>query len=446
MQEKTFLLATGEPPTSVGGEKTQCASSALPGLKPGARQSEKKRRLSHQSANRRRQFLREINSVLESIVACVPIPEYACHNEHTRFLGFPQTRYHTGKEPAVRVWLACLLAGSMACVARAEERPRPSSPKVRPPQQRQFIFHYSFVIKDLKPGTHLRVWIPSPRRPLCLRGAPVDQQAEPLWGKLPFALSRAREPKYGNEILYFQTTVPASGQVEVDLPYRITRYEVNALDNTRRFTLGKEYRRVLLAPSRLVPVGGKPLLFLASGDPVPREPMRLGRHVFELVRQALSYRKTGRGWGRGDVLWVCDSRYGNCSDFHSLFLSLMRSQGVPALFQIGFPIPAEKPQGRLSGYHCWAWFFPPGRVPVPVDISEADKHPQRAAEHFGRLGTDRVAFSVGRDLVLVPRQQGEPLNFFIYPYAEIGGQPVAPEHFQWRFRYRELARPLGTIR
>jgi len=29
---------------------------------------------------------------------------------------------------------------------------------------------------------------------------------------------------------------------------------------------------------------------------------------------------------------------------------------------------------------------------------------------------------VGRDLKLSPSQQGEPLNYFVYPYVEIGGK------------------------
>ncbi len=333
-----------------------------------------------------------------------------------------------------RLLLAGLIVGSAASWAFAQQN-RPQEPA-----KRQFVFHYAFAIRNLPPGKTLRVWMPSPRRPLCLQGAPRTQRAEPLWRQLPYELSRAREPKYGNEILFFQTVVPPSGRVEVDLPYRITRYRVDALkEPAGEYHLAARYRRVLLAPSRLVPVGGRPLELLAGGGPVPKEPLALGRYVFDRVREALSYRKVGQGWGRGDVLWVCDSRYGNCSDFHSLFLSLMRSHGVPALFEIGFPVPEGQPQGRVGGYHCWAWFFPAEHVPVPVDISEADKHPERASQYFGRLGVDRVSFSVGRDLALVPRQHGPLLNFFVYPYAELDGKPVPGEKFQWRFRYREWA-------
>src|SRR5439155_13718790 len=128
------------------------------------------------------------------------------------------------------------------------------------------------------------------------------------------------------------------------------------------------------------------------------------------------------------------SGYGNCSDFHSLFISLARSQKIPAKFEIGFPLPARHGAGDIPGYHCWAKFRPEGKGWVPVDISEANKDPKMRDYYFGNLTPDRVAFSTGRDLGLVPRQAGGPLNFFVYPYVEVGGKPypqVEP-HFSFR--------------
>jgi hypothetical protein len=55
-----------------------------------------------------------------------------------------------------------------------------------------------------------------------------------------------------------------------------------------------------------------------------------------------------------------------------------------------------------------------------VDASEAWKSKRHYA-CFGRLPSDRVAFTIGRDLVLESRQAGQPLNFLVYPYAEADG-------------------------
>ena len=47
------------------------------------------------------------------------------------------------------------------------------------------------------------------------------------------------------------------------------------------------------------------------------------------------------------------------------------------------------------------------------------------------------ALSVGRDLTLAPRQDGAPLNYFVYPYVEVDGKPFAG--VSQSFAYHDLA-------
>ena len=70
-----------------------------------------------------------------------------------------------------------------------------------------------------------------------------------------------------------------------------------------------------------------------------------------------------------------------------------------------------------------------------MDISEADKHPQMAGYYFGKLTADRVTFSVGRDLVLNPRQTAEPLNFFVYPHLEVDKKKISSDQISLKFRF-----------
>ena len=42
--------------------------------------------------------------------------------------------------------------------------------------------------------------------------------------------------------------------------------------------------------------------------------------------------------------------------------------------------------------------------------------------YFGNFDKNRIEFTAGRDIVLTPAQKGAPLNYFIYPYAEIDGK------------------------
>src|SRR5881227_3323734 len=113
-------------------------------------------------------------------------------------------------------------------------------------------------------------------------------------------------------------------------------------------------------------------------------------------RSGASCRPSKAGWCRGDAVWACDSRTGNCTDFHSLFIALARSQKIPAKFEIGFGLPEKHGAGEVAGYHCWAKFKPDGKGWVPVDISEANKNPKLKEYYFGNLTPDRVTFTTGR--------------------------------------------------
>jgi hypothetical protein len=98
------------------------------------------------------------------------------------------------------------------------------------------------------------------------------------------------------------------------------------------------------------------------------------------------------------VLYACDAKKGNCTDFHSLFIAMARSQGIPARFEIGFPLPADKQSSEIAGYHCWSDFYVDGKGWIPVDISEAWKHQEKRDYFFGAHDVNRVQFNTGRDL------------------------------------------------
>jgi transglutaminase-like putative cysteine protease len=151
-------------------------------------------------------------------------------------------------------------------------------------------------------------------------------------------------------------------------------------------------------------------------------PLDKARAIYDYVFTTMRYDKSGTGWGRGDVLYACDARKGNCTDFHSLFIAMARSQGIPARFEIGFPLPPDKHSAEIAGYHCWSDFFEPQHGWVPVDISEAWKHQEKRDYFFGAHDVNRVQFTMGRDLRLSPAQDGPPLNYFVYPYVEVAGK------------------------
>lgn len=195
-----------------------------------------------------------------------------------------------------------------------------------------------------------------------------------------------------------------------------------------------------LEPDRLVPLDDKirgwaQQVVDAAGA---KTDLEKARAIYNHVVSTVKYDKTGKGWGRGDIYYACDERRGNCTDFHAIFIGYARALGIPARFSIGLPLPKERGQATINGYHCWAEFYIKGIGWIPVDASEAAKDPTRRDYFFGAHDENRVEFSRGRDLILTPRQQGDPLNYFIYPYVEVDGKPY--QNVQYKFRAADIVK------
>jgi transglutaminase-like putative cysteine protease len=170
------------------------------------------------------------------------------------------------------------------------------------------------------------------------------------------------------------------------------------------------------------------------------------RALYDWVYDHMQYDKSVPGFGLGDIPYCLKIGKGNCTDFHTLFIVLARASGIPARWNIGFPLAygdgkaAGGEPTPVAGYHCWAEFYAPGAGWVPVDISEARKHPELKDYFFGGLSGNRVLFTRGRDQLLEPDGGGKRLNYFIYPVVRIDGQD-APA-VEWTFRYVDL--PAGS--
>lgn len=295
------------------------------------------------------------------------------------------------------------------------------------PTSRRFEFTYSATVTGLTPDQLARVWLP-------IAQTSASQQVEIVNITAPAKHELNEEPLHCNQMIYVAAKADEHGRIPLSVTYHVTRHEVttalpgSSCDNMQRF----------LAADKLVPVHGGPAMALLSDRRLPEDELSLARAFYDAVYDHMAYSKEGTGWGRGDVAWACDSRTGNCSDFHSVFISLARSHGLPARFEIGFPLPPDQRQGEISGYHCWAWFYEENSGWIPVDISEADKHPTMKNYYFGSLTADRVAFSTGRDLNLVPRQSGEPVNFFIYPHVEVDGRAYPLDKIERTFTFSNV--------
>lgn len=284
---------------------------------------------------------------------------------------------------------------------------------------RHFTFHYAFTVKNLPAGKKVRVWIPAAH-------SDAFQEVRITEIKSDLPLKKTREAKYGNAIYHAQASSVNQPELHFEVDYDVVRHERIVLgDSAGRLvsaSLSSRERIEDLQPDALVPVTGLPAELAAKVTAGKAEPLDKARAIYDYVFTTMRYDKTGTGWGHGDVLYACDAKKGNCTDFHSLFIAMARAQGIPARFEIGFPLPPDKHSGEIAGYHCWSDFYIDGKGWIPVDISEAWKHPEKRDYFFGSHDVNRMQFTVGRDLRLSPAQAGKPLNYFVYPYVELDGQ------------------------
>ena len=215
----------------------------------------------------------------------------------------------------------------------------------------------------------------------------------------------------GNEAARYQ--VPASGMT-LKVSYVIERRERSADLSRASGKPGGPER--WLKDDKLVQVDDKIRALARDVTKEAKTPLAKARAIYGYVLAHMKYQKTGDGWGNGSIVWACTGKYGNCTDFHALFIGLVRASGIPARFEIGRSVPPGS--GEVQGYHCWADFYADGAGWVPVDASEAWKHADKRDYFFGHHDADRFALSMGRDLTL-PGMKGQPLNYFVDPYGEL---------------------------
>lgn len=287
---------------------------------------------------------------------------------------------------------------------------------------------YRVDLRGLPKGVERRVWVPAPADTPVQRvlSARIDS---------PFRYRGTRDDR-GNPIVFVDASHRLAPGADLSLTFTVERlpsrgYRADLPESGRPVELA-----AFLAPARRIPLEGVIRRISEEEGRGLETPAERVRAYYDYVFRNMRYAKEGTGWGRGDAIWACNKKYGNCTDFHSLFLGLARAAGIPARFVIGFPVPPDADSGGIPGYHCWAEAYLPDRGWLPLDASEAWKAGDADA-YYGVIPSDRVEFTLGRDLVLEPPQRGEPLNFFIYPYAEVDGQPV--EKLPLEVTFRRLA-------
>jgi len=295
---------------------------------------------------------------------------------------------------------------------------------------RTFRFTYQVTVKDIPSGARsVDVWVPYPQ-------SDALQTIHSVTMRAPGAVSVNRLPEHDNTALYFRQAPPPK-QVELTMEVVATRRENAGLREELTPAEAREY----LKAEALVPLDGPVRELAVEATRGKKGDAEKARAIYEKVTGMMKYDKSGTGWGRGDAIWACDAKRGNCTDFHALIIGMARSQGIPARFAIGASLPPQRGTGDIAGYHCWAEMYLKGQGWVPVDSSEAAKalatgDVAKKNYYYGHHDENRIELSRGRHISLSPRQKGEALNFFVYPYVEVDGKKH--EAMDRKFTFEDL--------
>ena len=334
-------------------------------------------------------------------------------------------------------------------------------------KSRKFTFEYNVVIESTN-NKKLELWIPYPKSNEVQTVSNIEVDSDGLKYEVK------DEAEHGNKYIYVSSNEGTSTEKNIALKFNVLRIEHGSVEYK-----GVDQNNYLKSYST-VPTG-KAFESVISDNDLNSKNIR---KIYDFVLNGMHYGKpkssdvsdayfsgknpkTNKDWlpssmkygekevskdqvlgfytsskvdggnytfGNGNSLYACDVGVGNCTDYHSYFMSVGRTLEIPVRFHMGFPIPSEE-SGKVGGYHCWADFFVEGKGWTPVDISEADKDPSRKDYFFGTVCKNRVEMMVGRDFVL-EGYEGGAVNLFIYPILEVDDNKS--KAFKKSFNYKNL--------
>jgi len=208
-----------------------------------------------------------------------------------------------------------------------------------------------------------------------------------------------------------------------------------------------------LAPSKFIPTDGKIKEIAEQAAKNENTILGKARAIYDWVVMNTKRDPDVRGCGVGIVEQTITKLSGKCADLSSVYVSMARAVGVPSREVFGLRLGKKNDQDMTGGYHCWAEFFLPGTGWVPVDPSDVRKYmltekkelsevKELREYYFGSVDQYRVALKHGgRGIVLAPPQKDQPINYLMYPYAEVDGKALdyfEPGSFKFSVHFNEI--------
>ncbi|MGL6198785.1 MAG: transglutaminase-like domain-containing protein [Lachnospiraceae bacterium] len=302
---------------------------------------------------------------------------------------------------------------------------------------------YNIDMSQYEDGKVVRVWLP-------VAQSNEYQTVEDAEFDAGDAKAELTEDELGNKMLYIEWGAEAdAANRKASCSFHVSRQEIISPELTEEGTIGEELNEYLTASST-IPIDGT---VKATADEITEGKetyLEKARAIYDWIIANMNRDESVVGCGTGDVCTLLDTKGGKCTDINSVFVGLCRAAGIPAREMFGVRM---NDTDITKNQHCWAEFYIPGTGWVladPADVLKAvlknewDKDSDEAKEtqefYWGNCEAERVELSRGRDVTLDPAQDGQALNNFGYPYAEVDGEAVdyyAPDTFVYTISFAE---------
>ena len=321
-------------------------------------------------------------------------------------------------------------------------------------------------VKVPEGAKQIRIWMALPQEE-------EAQQVSDMRVEAPYPWRIARDSE-GSRVLYLESKNPQDKEFTIVTTFVVTRWEVrHSVDPSKARPISEVDRARFaeyLQANKYVVIDDEIRRLANQIVGSETNPVLAARKLYDWVLQNVDYwvkdPEHHKASPVGSSAYCLTFRTGNCTDFESLWTSLARAKGIPTQIVYGsFLKPELRDRDEDQSYHCWAMFYAPGLGWVPHDVAVADLYkadipitttnarlvrlttsdgtfgadPAKVNYFFGNLDERRVVWSHNRDLIMDPKQDGEPVNALPKAYIEVDGK-VLPETTGWvrKLTYKEV--------
>lgn len=302
---------------------------------------------------------------------------------------------------------------------------------------------FKVTIDAPKENENVRLWIPYP-----VSGD--DQKIEDVKIDGNFDHQNVlAERETGNLALYAEWNKPSSEQRYITFSFKASSFERKSGSFSNVEPIIPEYINPFLKETKFIPTDGEIRKIALKATKGKKTVAEKHKAIYDWVVENTKRDPSVKGCGTGIVEEVLAKRGGKCVDLSSVYVVLARSAGVPAREVFGLRLDNKKGESDLTNsLHCWAEYYQPGYGWIQtdpadvlkfmfvnnIDLEQADLIRKY---YLNTVDSNRIVLGRGgRAIYLNPRQNGGPLNYFMYPYAEVDGESLEWLAAQKKLKYK----------